>query len=70
MAILDPSAYLKCLLTYSFDSCAEKLSDRDWEIACMELRDLNRFLWLITTLTMDIALAIVILIFNQSTLVL
>ena len=52
----------QCLLTYSFDSCAEKLPDRDWEIACMVLRDLNRFLWLITTLTMDIALAIVILI--------
>ena len=57
----------QCLLTYSFDSCAEKLPDRDWEIACMVLSDLNRFLWLITTLTMDIALAIVILIFNQST---
>ena len=68
MAILDPSAlYLKCLITYSFDSRAEELSDRDWEIACMVLRHLNRFLWLITTLTMDIALVIVILIFNQST---
>ena len=53
MPILDPSAYLKCLLTYSFDSCAERLRDRDWEIACMVLRDLNHFLWLITTLIMD-----------------